>query len=91
MRSGAGDYVTKPFDMGVLPGPARTQLLRPVVQCGTAVLGVSRQMLDVERLLRRMARLSAPVLLTGETGSARRSAHVSCTASGRRRPGRSWP
>jgi len=67
MRSGAGDYLTKPFEMSVFLGRVE-QLMRPMERPGTTVLGVSPAMLDVERLLRRIGRISSTVLLTGETG-----------------------
>jgi DNA-binding NtrC family response regulator len=67
MREGAGDYLTKPFDMPAFLGRVE-QLLRPLDRSATPVLGVTAAMLDVERLLRRIGRLPSPVLLTGETG-----------------------
>lgn len=67
MRAGAGDYLTKPFDMPAFLGRI-DQLLRPLERPGAPVLGVTPAMLDVEHLLRRIGRLSSPVLLTGETG-----------------------
>lgn len=67
MRAGAGDYLTKPFEMPAFLGRVG-QLLRPLERPGKSVLGVSPAMLDVERLLRRIGRISSTVLLTGETG-----------------------
>jgi DNA-binding NtrC family response regulator len=67
MREGAGDYVTKPFEMASFLGRVK-QLLRPARETGAPVLGISPQMRAIERMLRRVAPLSAPVLLTGETG-----------------------
>lgn len=67
MRNGAGDYLTKPFEMSAFLSRLG-QLLRPAVPSGDAVLGVSRPMLDTQRLLQRIGHLTAPVLLTGETG-----------------------
>lgn len=67
MRAGAGDYLTKPFEMPVFLGRVE-QLLRPLERPGASVLGISPAMLDVERLLRRIGRISSTVLLTGETG-----------------------
>lgn len=67
MRNGAGDYITKPFETGRFLDRV-SQLLRPIEQGATPVLGVSRQMHEVQRLLQRIGRLPAPVLLTGETG-----------------------
>jgi DNA-binding NtrC family response regulator len=70
MRNGAGDYITKPFEMSEFLSRVR-QLLRPVQRSGSTVLGVSPQMVAIERTLRRMSALSAPVLLTGDTGAGK--------------------
>jgi DNA-binding NtrC family response regulator len=67
MRNGAGDYLTKPFETSRFLGRV-AQLLRPIEQGGTPVLGISREMLDIQCLLQRIGKLPAPVLLTGETG-----------------------
>ena len=67
MRDGAGDYMTKPFDMTSFLRRVE-QLLRPSRENGSPVLGISPQMLALEKMLRRIAPLSAPVLLAGETG-----------------------
>jgi DNA-binding NtrC family response regulator len=67
IRSGAGDYLAKPFEMPVFLD--RLSGLLPV-QHGEAaqVLGVSEAMCTIERTLVRVARVRATVLLTGETG-----------------------
>jgi len=71
MREGAADYLTKPFDMDVFlkrvedsvrPSPARVE---------TGDLGVSPPIRQVEALLRRVASIDSPILLTGETGSGK--------------------
>jgi len=67
MRAGAGDYLTKPFEMPVFLRRVE-QLLRPLERPGAPVLGVTSAMQEVERLLRRVGRISSSVLLTGETG-----------------------
>ncbi|KAB0264200.1 sigma-54-dependent transcriptional regulator [Microvirga brassicacearum] len=67
MRNGAGDYITKPFETARFLDRVE-QLLRPVEQGATPILGVSRQMHEIQRLLQRIGRLSAPALLSGETG-----------------------
>src|SRR6185295_17580368 len=67
IRSGAGDYLAKPFEMpvfldrlaGLLPSPQSED---------TQVLGVSKAMRAIERTLRRVARVRSTVLFTGETG-----------------------
>ena len=86
MRAGAADYVTKPFDIAdflVRLGdlmPSRAPLDAPV-------LGVSPAMQEVERLLRRLARIGSTVLVTGETGTgkevAARFLHATSEAAGR--------
>jgi len=70
MRCGAGDYVTKPFDMAAFLERLET-LVEPPGREGDGVLGVSPSMRAVERMLLRLAGSSAPVLLTGETGSGK--------------------
>ena len=70
MRSGAGDYVTKPFEMedfldrlsGLVGAPP---------QGGEHILGVSPAMRDVELLLRRLAKVGSTVLIGGETGTGK--------------------
>jgi two-component system, NtrC family, response regulator HydG len=67
MRAGAGDYLTKPFEIDDLLVRARALVTRnPSGHEG--VLGVSSSMRDIETLLRRIARHPAPVLFSGETG-----------------------
>lgn len=67
IRSGAADYLTKPFDMPVFLD--RLSGLLPPPQTGAAhVLGISKAMRSVEQTLLRVARVRATVLLTGETG-----------------------
>jgi DNA-binding NtrC family response regulator len=70
MRCGAGDYVTKPFDMSSFLERLET-LVEPAGQEGQGVLGVSAAMRALENTLVRLAKASAPVLLTGETGSGK--------------------
>ena len=70
MRCGAGDYVTKPFDMTAFLERLET-LVDPLEDDERGVLGVSPAIRAVERTLLRLARVRAPVLLTGETGSGK--------------------
>jgi DNA-binding NtrC family response regulator len=71
IRSGAGDYVTKPFDMDTFLGRVQA-LMRPRrATPEDAVLGVSAPMRRVEALLHKVSGLSSPVLLMGETGSGK--------------------
>ncbi|MCV9934838.1 sigma-54 dependent transcriptional regulator [Boseaceae bacterium BT-24-1] len=70
MRCGAGDYVTKPFEMSSFLERLET-LVEPTEQEGQGVLGVSSAMRALESTLVRLAKVGAPVLLTGETGSGK--------------------
>ncbi|PSC05644.1 sigma-54-dependent Fis family transcriptional regulator [Alsobacter soli] len=70
MKNGAGDYVTKPFETSAFLARVE-QLIRARTPPDEPVLGVSARMAETERLLRRFARLSAPVLLQGETGAGK--------------------
>ena len=70
IRSGAGDYLTKPFDMPVFLDRL-AGLLAPQPGEATSVLGVSEPMRAVERTLHRLARVRATVLFTGETGAGK--------------------
>ena len=67
LRSGAGDYVTKPFDMSGFLERLVGLLPRKAELTDTA-LGVSTRMAEVARTLKKVARLRSTVLLVGETG-----------------------
>ncbi|MFC3694204.1 sigma-54-dependent transcriptional regulator [Chenggangzhangella methanolivorans] len=69
MRSGAGDYVTKPFEMEDF----LDRLSGIVSEAPTAEgsLGVSTAMREVEALLRRVAKVGSTVLIGGETGTGK--------------------
>lgn len=70
MRSGAVDYVTKPFEMeGFLE--RLVDLLPQRSDDTSAVLGVSSAMRSVQRLLDRIAKVKPTVLITGETGTGK--------------------
>ncbi|WP_020179931.1 sigma-54 dependent transcriptional regulator [Methylopila sp. M107] len=85
MRSGAGDYVTKPFEMedflerlcGLVGEPAGTD---------DASLGISPAMRDLELLLRRLAKVGSTVLIGGETGSGKEVAASFLHATAARPP-----
>jgi two-component system response regulator HydG len=86
MRAGAADYVTKPFDLADFL--LRLSDLMPArATAATPVLGVSTAMQEVERLLGRLARIGATVLITGETGTgkevAARFLHATSAAADR--------
>tara|TARA_R110002020_G_scaffold57090_18_gene157401 strand:- start:2311 stop:3645 length:1335 start_codon:yes stop_codon:yes gene_type:complete len=68
MRSGAGDYVTKPFDVTSFIEKLASQARPRHDRGAAAVLGRSSGMQAVENLLRRVADIGLPLLLTGETG-----------------------
>jgi DNA-binding NtrC family response regulator len=67
MRAGAGDYVTKPFQIDDLLARARALVARRGSD-RQGILGVSPCMRDIENLLHRIARHPSPVLFAGETG-----------------------
>ncbi|WP_108462908.1 sigma-54-dependent transcriptional regulator [Devosia naphthalenivorans] len=67
IRGGAGDYVTKPFDMPLFLDRL-TSLLTPQTRSEDAVLGISQAMRDAEKYIARIAPLPGTVLITGETG-----------------------
>ena len=69
MRQGAGDYLTKPFAFDdFLQRLQHLLATRADVGGEQGLLGASPAMQRVERLLRRLAEVDTPVLLTGETG-----------------------
>ena len=69
MRAGAGDYLTKPFDMGDFLERIETLLQ---VHGGEAeeesALGSSAPMRRIAAMLRRIAEIDSSVLFTGESG-----------------------
>lgn len=85
MRSGAADYITKPFDMGQFLDRL-SALMRERRDDNSPILGVSGAMREVEHFLSRIAGQTGPLLITGETGvgkevSARRLHAISCPKS----------
>ncbi|MFG1360174.1 MULTISPECIES: sigma-54-dependent transcriptional regulator [Xanthobacter] len=70
MRSGAADYVTKPFEMDDFL-MRLGDLLQPASTADAGLLGISPAIRQVEALLCRVARLSSNVLVTGETGTGK--------------------
>ncbi len=71
VRAGAHDYLTKPFELASLLQKADAIVSNRPRHGAEGVLGVSRQMRQIEELLRRMAIRSMPILITGETGSGK--------------------
>lgn len=75
MKSGAFDYVTKPFDLdGLLAVIAKAVRVHPPAKSVVEVpddvrlVGSSPAMLDVWKMIGRAATSRAPVLITGESG-----------------------
>jgi DNA-binding NtrC family response regulator len=65
VRSGAADYLEKPFEVQVLLARL-AELARP--PAATGALGASAAMQRVETTLRRVAELDSTLLITGESG-----------------------
>jgi len=70
MRYGAGDYLTKPFEMGELLSRLQ-QLVRPLEGEVEPAFGVSPASQSVETLIRKLGKVQSSVLITGETGSGK--------------------
>lgn len=68
MRAGAGDYITKPFEMADFVARAKSLLPQSRVLKTEAMLGVSEAMRSIEATLRRICDATTPVLFGGETG-----------------------
>ncbi|WP_439599972.1 sigma-54-dependent transcriptional regulator [Devosia sp.] len=71
IRAGAGDYLTKPFEMPDFLERLQGILPEVGVNEAGAALGQSAGMRSVVQSLRRVAKLKTAVLLTGETGSGK--------------------
>lgn len=67
IRCGAGDYLTKPFDMTDFLTRV-SQLIGTGIETPEPALGISPSMAGLERLLLRLAKSASNVLITGETG-----------------------
>ncbi|MFN4141237.1 sigma-54-dependent transcriptional regulator [Aestuariivirga sp.] len=71
MREGAGDYVTKPFDISLVIARLQSLIRRNSATRAGSALGVSREMKQVEETLRRISDHTSPVLVSGETGAGK--------------------
>ena len=71
MREGAGDYITKPFEIGGFIERARSLMKRHALTPPGTVLGISPDMRQIESILKRVADLTTPLLITGETGAGK--------------------
>jgi DNA-binding NtrC family response regulator len=67
IRNGAGDYLSKPFDMADFLKRVAA-LVRSRAELVEPKLGASSSMASVERLLLKLANASSNVLITGDTG-----------------------
>jgi DNA-binding NtrC family response regulator len=68
MRAGAGDYVTKPFEMTPFIERAKALIQRTTTTKSDGVLGASDAMRSIEANLRKISDATNTVLFTGETG-----------------------
>jgi len=68
IRSGAREYLTKPFDIERLVSMVQGATSTAQRQDESAVLGVSSAMRKIEDMIRKVAGLRSSVLLTGESG-----------------------
>ncbi|HWQ32999.1 MAG TPA: sigma-54 dependent transcriptional regulator [Blastocatellia bacterium] len=98
VRAGAFHYLTKPFDTDELlrtidkaleqsaPQREQARLRREMPAAPARLVGASRQMLDLYKLIARAARSLSTVLITGESGTGKelvaRSIHEMSERSG---------
>ena len=68
MRSGAADYITKPFEIDSLMDRSKGLMRSRMTPSSSGSLGVSPAMRQIETALRKISNLPQPVLLLGETG-----------------------
>jgi DNA-binding NtrC family response regulator len=67
LKTGAHDYITKPFDLDALIDKINAVVAQSSSQ-GPAALGQSPAMRQIEAMLHRLAASDASVLITGESG-----------------------
>jgi DNA-binding NtrC family response regulator len=73
LRSGAADYLTKPFDMGQML-ERLSLLIAPGFESDGPLFGPSRQARKIEEMIARLAAQEGPVLILGESGTGKRAA-----------------
>jgi len=73
LKLGAEDYLTKPFEIGVLLDKIRSLCQRTdsIATVSTAPLGISGVMREIEATLARVAKASSSVLISGESGTGK--------------------
>ncbi len=83
VKNGAFQYLTKPFETSELlhvianaleqtiPQREQARLRREIPASPTQIIGASRQMKDVLKLLAKAARSTSTVLITGESGTGK--------------------
>lgn len=101
VKSGAVDYLTKPFDLSDLIELLRSEI-RQIMEArivewaggaarsyvpGSGILGVSPQMRGVERLIARLRNSDSSVLITGESGVGKEVVATMVHANSPRRDG----
>jgi DNA-binding NtrC family response regulator len=73
LRSGAADYLTKPFDMAQML-ERLSLLIAPGFENDGPLFGPSRQARQIEEMIARLAAQDGPVLILGESGTGKRAA-----------------
>ena len=68
LKEGAGDYMTKPFDLEDLFQRVLSLVPARELRVSKGGLGPSYAMLEIEQTLKRVSATRMPVLLVGETG-----------------------
>ncbi|TQM89505.1 sigma-54-dependent transcriptional regulator [Roseinatronobacter monicus] len=73
LRSGAADYLTKPFDMGQLL-ERLSLLIAPGFEGDGPEFGPSKPARQIDEMIVRLAQAEGPVLILGESGTGKRAA-----------------
>ena len=73
LRSGAADYLTKPFDMGQML-ERLSLLIAPGFESDGPLFGPSKAARRIEEMIARLAAQEGPVLILGESGTGKRAA-----------------